>query len=81
MFLDYETLWRTQLADRHLVVLKRLNKTSVLGMCARCQIKFFTPRELTYLPSEAEGYIWQRFTSHECKHVPLQLIRKGSCWG
>jgi hypothetical protein len=58
------------MTERHLVILKRLNKTPVLGMCERCSVKFFTPRELTYLPSEAEDYIWQRFHSHECKHVP-----------
>jgi hypothetical protein len=72
---DYETLLHA-MAERRLVILKHSGKTPALAMCERCRVKFFTPRELTYLRSEAEGYIWQRFNSHECKHVPLQLIRK-----
>jgi hypothetical protein len=35
------------MAERRLVILKRSGKTPVLGMCEKCQIKFFTPRRLT----------------------------------
>jgi len=74
----YETLYGA-MAERRLVILKHLAKTPVLAMCERCHVKFFTPRELTHLPVEAEENLWQRFASHECKHkgrAPLQLIRK-----
>jgi hypothetical protein len=64
------------MAERRLVILKLVGKTPVLGMCERCQIKFFTPRELTYLPAEAEQNLWYKFSCHECKRAPLQLIRK-----
>ena len=56
------------MAEQRLTILKHLGKTPVLGMCERCRVKFFTPRELTYLPAEAEGNLWQRFNSHQCDH-------------
>ena len=64
------------MAERRLVILKRVGKTPVLGMCERCQIKFFTPRELFLLPTQAEQNLWHKFNSHECKHAPVQPIRK-----
>jgi hypothetical protein len=68
------------MAERRLTILKRLGKTPVLGMCEKCRFKFFTPRELTYLPAEAEGNLWQRFNSHQCNHeegqAPIRSIRK-----
>jgi hypothetical protein len=54
------------MAERRLTILKRSGNTPVLGMCERCRFKFFTPRELTYLPAEAECNLWQRFNSHQC---------------
>jgi len=73
MFGDYETL------VGRLVIVKRLGKTPVLGMCDKCQARFFTPRDLTYLPTQAEENLWQSFNSHVCKHegrAPLRLVRK-----
>jgi hypothetical protein len=67
------------MAERRLVIVKRLGKTPVLGMCDKCQARFFTPRELTYLPAEAEKNLSQRFNSHVCnrrKRVHLHLIHK-----
>jgi hypothetical protein len=55
------------MAERRLVILKRLGETPVLGMCERCHLKFFTPRELTYRPAEAEHNLRHKFNSHECK--------------
>jgi len=49
------------------VILKRERKTPSLAMCQRCKIKFFTPRELSDYPTEAEEYLWNRFNTHECK--------------
>jgi hypothetical protein len=68
------------MAERRLVILKRLGKTPVLGKCEKCDLKFFTPSELTYVPAEAEENLWRKFNSHECKdegpHAPLRVIRK-----
>ena len=68
------------MAERRLIILKRLGKTPVLAMCERCRVKFFTPRELSFLPAEAEDNLWQRFSSHQCKHeggqAPIRLTRK-----
>jgi len=55
------------MAERRLVMLKHVGKTPVLATCEKCHIKFLTPRELTYLPAEAEENLWQRFNSHKCK--------------
>jgi hypothetical protein len=67
------------MAERRLVILKLVGKTPVLAMCERCQIKFFTPRELTNLPAEAEHNLWHKFNSHECKNegrTPPRRVRK-----
>ena len=70
------------MAERRLTILKCLGKTPILGMCERCCFKFFTPRELTYLPAEAEGNLWQKFNSHQCNHeegqAQMRPIRKVS---
>jgi hypothetical protein len=58
---------------------RRSVTTPFLGMCERCQIKFFTPRELTRRPAEAERYLRQKFSSHVCKdegRTPMQPIHK-----
>jgi hypothetical protein len=59
------------MAERRLVILKREGETPVMGMCERCQVKFFTPRELTHLPRDAENYLWHKFNRHECKYIPI----------
>jgi hypothetical protein len=67
------------MAERRLVILKHSGKTPTLAMCERCQLKFFTTRELTRRPAEAEENLREKFKSHECKHdgrAPLLLIRK-----
>ena len=38
-------------------------------MCQRCKIKFFTPRQLTNDPKEAEAYLWGRFVEHKWPFV------------
>ena len=65
------------MAERQLVILKRVGKTPVLGMCERCQIKFFTPREATQLPTKAEHNLWHKFNSHECKPEGRASLRLG----
>jgi hypothetical protein len=67
------------MAERRLVILKHSGKTPVLAKCEKCEIKFFTPRELTNLPVQADEHLWQRFYSHECSYegrARLRLIRK-----
>lgn len=63
------------MAERRLVLLQLSGKTPVLAMCESCRLKFFTPRELTHQPAEAEGTLQQKFNSHQCK-ARVQPIRK-----
>ena len=68
------------MAERRLVILKRLGETPTLGKCERCDLKFFAPHELTYSPAEAGESLWQQFNRHVCKHegrALLQIVRKG----
>ena len=67
------------MAERSLVIVKRLGNTPVLGMCDICHIKFFTPRELSYRPAQAEEHLQEQFNRHECKRegqVRVKPIRK-----
>ena len=38
------------------------------AMCERCHLKFFTPKELTKKPVDAEANLRQKFEMHDCKH-------------
>ena len=49
------------------VILKRERGIPSLAMCERCNLKFFTARELSDYPVEAEKYLWGRFNAHKCK--------------
>jgi hypothetical protein len=40
--------------ERRLLILKYMGNTPFLATCERCQLKFFTPRELGGKPVEAE---------------------------
>jgi hypothetical protein len=62
------------MAERGLVILLHSGKTPVLAMCENCGLKFFTPRKLAR-PAEAEEYLEQKFSSHECKGR-VEPIRK-----
>jgi len=55
------------MAERRLVILQHSGKTPVLAMCDSCRLKFFTPRELTHRPAEAEENFQEKFKSHKCK--------------
>ena len=62
--------------EQGFVVIKRERKTPSLAMCQRCKIKFFTPRELSNDPIEAEAFLWGRFNARKCKtfpYVPREL--------
>jgi hypothetical protein len=53
--------------EQGFVIIKREQKTPSLAMCQRCEIKFFTPRELSSDPIKAEAFLWNRFSDHKCK--------------
>ena len=56
------------MADRRLTILAYVHKTPSFAMCERCHLKFFTPKELTKKPVEAEANLRQKFEMHDCKH-------------
>jgi hypothetical protein len=60
------------MGERLLVILKRSGKTPAMAMCDRCHLKFFTPRELTHKPEEAEIYLREKFKWHECEKAGLK---------
>jgi hypothetical protein len=51
----------------HFIVLKREGDMPTMAMCKRCQIKFFTPREVLKDPVEAEVFLLRKFLTHDCK--------------
>lgn len=57
------------MAERRLAILKYSGKTPWFAMCERCRLKFFTPKELTKHPVEAEANLRAKFEVHECKLV------------
>ena len=48
-------------------ILQYIGKTPFFAKCEMCGLKFFTPKELTKKPVEAEANLRERFNSHECK--------------
>jgi hypothetical protein len=48
------------------VILTLMGNTPSMATCARCQMKFFTPRELIGYPREAEEYMRDKFVDHQC---------------
>lgn len=60
------------MAERRLVVLRYEGKTPAFAECARCHLKFFTPRELSKEPMRAEENLRHKFEMHECKDLANQ---------
>jgi hypothetical protein len=60
----------TLMAERRLTMLQYIGKTPSFAMCEKCLLKFFTPRELTKKPLEAEANLREKFDLHECKVLP-----------
>jgi len=56
------------MADRRLTILAYVHKTPSFAMCERCHLKFFTPKELTKKPIDAEANLRQKFEMRDCKH-------------
>ncbi len=59
-------------------IIKWERETPSLAMCQHCEIKFFTPRELSNDPIRAKEFLWGRFSSHRCKvrEIRVRLQRK-----
>ena len=53
--------------ERRLLVLQYMGNAPFLATCERCQLKFFTPRELGHKLVEAEQNMQERFDSHKCR--------------
>jgi hypothetical protein len=56
------------MAERRLTILAYIDKTPSFAMCDKCHLKFFTPKELTKKPAEADANLRQKFEMHECKY-------------
>jgi hypothetical protein len=56
------------MAERRLTILACIDKTPSFGMCDKCHLKFFTPKELTKKPAEADANLRQKFEMHECRY-------------
>jgi hypothetical protein len=53
--------------DSWMVFVQYWGKTPAMASCAKCHLKFFTPRELQKKPNEATDYLWRKFAAHPCK--------------
>ena len=62
-------------ADINFVILRVEGRIPVLARCARCDKKFFTPRNL-FDPDLALEYLSRRFTGHRCAN-PYQMKQAG----
>jgi hypothetical protein len=65
------------MAERRLTILAYINKTPSFAMCDKCHLKFFTPKELTKKPAEADANLRQKFEIHECR-CPASVGNGGS---
>ena len=55
------------MSNLELLFLKYAGKTPSLAGCAKCQLKFFTPRRFLKNPEAAFEYLRLKFSLHECK--------------
>jgi hypothetical protein len=56
------------MAERRLTILAYIDKTPSFAMCDKCHLKFFTPKELTKKPAEADANLRPKFEIHECRY-------------
>jgi hypothetical protein len=63
--------------DSWLVFLQSAGHTPTLAGCTKCDVKFFTPRELMKKPQAATDYLRWKFGLHSCKWgvERLRLLR------
>jgi len=53
--------------ERRFLILKYMGKTPYLATCERCNLKFFTPTELSRKPVDADQNLQNRFEIHKCR--------------
>ena len=69
-------VWHTSIMDQQdFAIIKHERKTPILAMCKLCETKFFTPRELSNMPNEAEAFLFERFNQHQCKTLTARARR------
>ena len=56
---------------RAFVILKKIRGVAIMGGCAICGRKFFTPLALFQDAVRAEDYLRGKFSDHEC-HLPCR---------
>jgi len=56
---------------RAFVILKKIRGVAIMGGCAACGCKFFTPLTLFQDAFSAEDYLRGKFSDHDC-HLPDQ---------
>jgi hypothetical protein len=61
--------------EKRMLILKYKGKTPFLSSCERCHLKFFTPRELSHKPTEAEQNLRNRFEMHQCRADDVAAVR------
>src|ERR1700690_3112459 len=66
------------MGDRQLVFLQYVGKAPSFGSCAKCHLKFFTPRELMRQPEAAAEYLREKFSLHTCKGEIVEETRAGT---
>lgn len=55
--------------ERSFVILQRVNEVPVLASCARCQLKFFTPKTYYNDHIGAGEYLRGKYDEHECEEA------------
>jgi hypothetical protein len=61
--------------EKRMLILNYKGKTPFLASGERCQLKFFTPRELSHKPVEAEQNLQNRFEIHDCRPDDVAAVR------
>ena len=61
--------WRT---ERRFVIVRHEGKLPAMALCAKCQLKFFTPATFARDPVGAELYLLDKFDLHECRQEPTK---------
>jgi hypothetical protein len=56
-------------------ILKYREKTPVLAVCARCQLKFLTPSQMMKDWEAASEYLWRKYSNHRC--APTRSCNEG----
>ena len=53
--------------EEDFVILKYHGRAPTLAMCRKCKVKFFTVHVSRLGPIQAEQYLWEKFSAHDCK--------------